>query len=64
MGYTALIWAAKVNYNDIVINLVDAGANRDLIDNLGETALLWATKNNIIASVTKLAAGKGTSLDI
>ena len=59
-----MIWAAKENYNDIVTELINKNANRELTDISGETALLWATKNNNIVSVTTLVTGGGSSLDI
>ena len=43
-GRTALIWAADMNFNDVIIPLLQQSANIDEKDNDdGFTALMWAT---------------------
>ncbi|KAF2879258.1 hypothetical protein ILUMI_26904, partial [Ignelater luminosus] len=45
-GKTPLILAAENEQIDLVKSLVDVGGNIEETDNLGNTALIWATWNN------------------
>jgi hypothetical protein len=45
-GSTPLIYAACFGHIDIVYALLNAGANVDVQDNYGWSALMWATTNN------------------
>lgn len=42
---TALIWAAKKNYPEIVKMLIDSGADNNITDKNGKTALMYAEEN-------------------
>jgi ankyrin repeat protein len=43
-GYTALIWAAYLDYSDIVQILLEHGAKVNIKNNHGESPLLLAVK--------------------
>ena len=45
MDVTALIWAAKKNYPEIVKMLIDSGADNNITDKNGKTALMYAEEN-------------------
>lgn len=54
MGWTALIWAAKQGHTDTVQQLITHGAQRDIQDLEGKTALDWAKENHYLEVVKLL----------
>ena len=59
-GRTPLMHAARWGHTDIVIALVDKGADVNIKDEGGNTALMVATKGRYIEIVTLLKAAGAT----
>ena len=55
---TALHWAAKRDYQDIVKLLIDNGSDINKPDFLGRTPLFFAAKNNLLRVVKALLSAK------
>jgi uncharacterized protein len=56
-GYTALIIAAAEGHTKVVKMLIDKGANVNLQDNEGMTALIWGCKADSQVANALLDAG-------
>ena len=54
-GFTALIYAIVYKHENIAAKIIDAKADVDLTDNVGYTALMWATQQNLLPTVRKLS---------
>ncbi len=62
-GRVALLWAAQKGHLDIVIALIDAGANVDVVDSTGITPIQWAVENGHVDVVESLL-NAGARLDL
>ena len=64
LGRTALVNAArKDNNGDVIRVLLEAGANRNIADNSGNTPILVAIHSGFTANVKELRMGDSSSLD-
>ena len=57
-----IVAAARGKYNEVVILLVNGGANLEACDIRGSTALMWASVDGHLALV-KLLSDKGASIN-
>ena len=65
-GSTALMSAVRGVHTtrmDVITMLLNWGANIDEVDNAGMTALMWASKHNLI-EIAELLCDRGASLEI